>query len=139
MKIEYAKRIGRLPKYIFAAIEANVTVSRDHKHIPTEGRNKEWCDFIFHLQNEYAKAAKSALNILIRYFKYRLGNPLLHALSNYEEHYFENPTWFDESGKELLLSAINRLTYASIYAIDIACQRSMLVPYHQVPKNIFAN
>jgi predicted ATP-dependent endonuclease of OLD family len=39
----------------------------------------------------------------------------------------------------LLLSAINRLTYCGAYAIDIAWKKSMPAPYHQVPKNIFAN
>jgi 23S rRNA A1618 N6-methylase RlmF len=43
------------------------------------------------------------------------------------------------STRHLLLSAINKLTYVGIHAIDIACKRSMLAPYRQVPKNIFAD
>jgi hypothetical protein len=39
----------------------------------------------------------------------------------------------------LLLSAINRLTYLLTCAIDIACKRLMLAPYHHQRKNIFAN
>ena len=44
-----------------------------------------------------------------------------------------------EGNWDLLLSAINKLTYAGVYAIDIACKKSTPAPYHQVPKNIFAN
>jgi hypothetical protein len=86
--------------HTFAAVQAHVTVSRKHENIPELRGSREWCDFFFKVQDEYSKAAKLALNNLIKYFKYRLGNPLLNELSTYEEHYFENPRWFDESGTE---------------------------------------
>lgn len=86
--------------HTFAAVQAHVTVSREYENIPKIRGTREWCDFFFKVQDEYSKAAKSTLNNLIKYFKYILGNPLLNELGIYEEHYFENPRWFDESGTE---------------------------------------
>jgi len=50
----------------------------------------------------------------------------------YREVYFHRT-------RHLLLSAINSLTYLGTYALDMACKKSMLAPYHHLRKNIFAN
>jgi hypothetical protein len=49
---------------------------------------------------EYKHVAVLAANRIIRFFKYGLGNPLLHELgAGYQD--FQNPLWTDEDGNEV--------------------------------------
>jgi hypothetical protein len=48
--------------------------------------------------DEYREAGLTAVNHFIRFFKYRLRNPLLRELRDYE---LEDPEWTDERGRHL--------------------------------------
>jgi len=48
---------------------------------------------------KYREIAVKAANRAIRFFKYRLHNPLLHEISSREQD-FQNPKWVDEVGQE---------------------------------------
>jgi hypothetical protein len=39
--------------------------------------------------------------------------------------------------RHILFSAMNSFPYLGTYVLDIPCKKSMLAPYHHLPKNIF--
>lgn len=49
---------------------------------------------------QYKEVAVKAVNRVIRFFKYRLRNPLLHEFSS-DDQCFQNPDWTDEAGQEI--------------------------------------
>lgn len=49
---------------------------------------------------KYQKIALTAVNRLIRYFKYELQNPLLYELFLHDKQ-FSTPEWFDQNGEEI--------------------------------------
>ena len=87
--------------HTFSAMRVEITVSREHENLPVQG-TREWEEFFWAAEDEYTQIAKIALNRVIRYFKYKLGNPLLNDLSFTEDHLFYNPKWFKETGEELV-------------------------------------
>lgn len=58
----------------------------------------------------YRETAWSAIDCTIRYFKYRLHNPLLSTPNQYSQS-LQNPSWFDSTGQELKVGGSTGVGY----------------------------
>lgn len=80
---------------------AKIRVSREEDEAIPLYEDKKYPHYFADRTDIYAQAAINVLNKLLRFFKYKLGNPSLHDVSLNNHAGFDNPEWEDCNGTKI--------------------------------------
>ena len=88
-------------RFTYASNDIKITVSREESEELPSIEDKDYWRYFGDRINAYTDATIYALNCFIRFFKYKLGNPLLNDITQFEYSDLDNPIWEDSSGAQL--------------------------------------